>query len=142
MHHCNKGAPFERFAMDITGPFLESDRGNQYLLITMNFTKWPESYNIPNQEAPTVADALVINFFCYFGVPRELHSDQSCNFGSWFMQEVLECLGISETRTTPLYPQLDSMVELYVKTVEEYLRKAVFTHQRDWNERLPIFLLA
>jgi hypothetical protein len=54
MHHCN--TPFERFTMDITGPFLESDRGNQYFLITMNFTKWPEPYNISNQEAPTVAD--------------------------------------------------------------------------------------
>jgi hypothetical protein len=29
-----------------------------------------------------------------------------------------------------------------VKTVEEHLRKVVYTHQRDWDERLPIFLLA
>jgi hypothetical protein len=34
------------------------------------------------------------------------------------------------------------MVERYVKRVEEYLRKVVSTHQRDWDERLPIFLLA
>jgi hypothetical protein len=41
------------------------------------FTKWPEVYTIPNQKASTVADALVTNFFCHFGVPRELHTDQS-----------------------------------------------------------------
>jgi hypothetical protein len=29
-----------------------------------------------------------------------------------------------------------------VKTVEEHLRKVVSTHQRDWDERLPIFLRA
>jgi hypothetical protein len=34
------------------------------------------------------------------------------------------------------------MVERCVKTVKEYLRKAVSTHQRDWDEMLPIFLLA
>jgi hypothetical protein len=34
------------------------------------------------------------------------------------------------------------MVERYVKTAEEHLRKVVSTHQRDWDERLPIFLLA
>jgi hypothetical protein len=34
------------------------------------------------------------------------------------------------------------MVERNVKTVEEHMRKVVSNHQRDWDERLPIFLLA
>jgi 2-iminoacetate synthase ThiH len=34
------------------------------------------------------------------------------------------------------------MVGRYVKTLKEHLRKVVPTHQRDWDERLPIFLLA
>jgi hypothetical protein len=34
------------------------------------------------------------------------------------------------------------MVGRYVKTVKEHLRKVVSTYQRDWDERLPIFLLA
>jgi hypothetical protein len=29
------------------------------------------------------------------------------------------------------------MVERYVKTIEEHLRKVVSMHQRDWDERLP-----
>jgi hypothetical protein len=131
MHQYNVGAPFERIAIDIAGPFPESDRGNRYLLIAMDyFTKWPEVYAIPNQEASTVADTLVTNF-CRFGVPRELHSDQGRNFESRLMQGVLERLGINKTRTTPLHPQSDGMVEHYVKTVEEHLRKVVSTHQRD-----------
>jgi len=58
------------------------------------------------------------------------------------MQEVLEPLGVSKTRTTPPHPQWDEMVGRYVKTIEEHLRKVVSTYQRDWDERLPIFLLA
>ena len=34
------------------------------------------------------------------------------------------------------------MVERYVKTIEERLRKVVSTYEWDWDERLPIFLLA
>ena len=89
MHQYNVGAPFERIAIDISGSFPESDNGNRYLLIAMDyFTKWPQVYAIPNQVASTVADALVTNFFCRLGVPMELHSDQSRNFESRLMQEV------------------------------------------------------
>jgi hypothetical protein len=34
------------------------------------------------------------------------------------------------------------MMERYVKPVDEQFRKVVCTHQWDWDERLPIFLLA
>jgi hypothetical protein len=33
------------------------------------------------------------------------------------------------------------MVERYIKTIEEHLRKVVASHQRDWDERVPLFLL-
>jgi transposase InsO family protein len=106
------------------------------------FTKWPKVYAIPNQEASTVVNAPVTNFFCHFRVRKELHSDQGWNFESWLKQEVLKYLGISKTLITPLHLQLDGMVERYVKAVEQHLCKVVSTHQRDWEETLPIFLLA
>jgi hypothetical protein len=60
MHQYNVGASFERIAIDIAGPFPGSDKGNRYLLVAMDYvTKWPKFYAIPNQEAPTVTDALV-----------------------------------------------------------------------------------
>jgi len=34
------------------------------------------------------------------------------------------------------------MVEHYMNTIEEHQRKVVSTHQWDWDERLPTFLLA
>jgi hypothetical protein len=33
-------------------------------------------------------------------------------------------------------------VERYIKTIEEHLRKVVASHQRDWDEKLPLFLIA
>jgi tyrosine-protein phosphatase YwqE len=34
------------------------------------------------------------------------------------------------------------MVERYIKTIEEHLQKVVASDQRDWDERIPLFLLA
>lgn len=68
-----------------------------------------------------MAEALVTTFFCHFRVLRKLHSDHGHNFKSYLLQKVLQRLGVNRTRITPLHPQLDSMVEHYIKTAEEHL---------------------
>ncbi|XP_023703856.1 uncharacterized protein LOC111862580 [Cryptotermes secundus] len=122
---------------DVAGSFQRSDQGDRCLLIAMDdLTKWGEAYAIPNQEARTIAEALVTKFFCCFGIPQELHSDQGRSFESHLLQEVLQRLGVSKTHTTPLHPQSDGMPERYIKTIEEHLRKVVAFHQKDWDESL------
>jgi transposase InsO family protein len=106
------------------------------------FIKWPEAYAIPNQEASTVAEALVTNFFCGFGVPRKLRSDQGRNFNFRLIQEVLQRLGVNKICTSPMHTHSDGMMERYIRTIEEHLREVVASHQRDWDARLPIFLFA
>lgn len=139
----NSGAPFERVAMDVAGPFPVSNTGNRYVLVVIDyFSKWPEVYAIPNQEAKTVSDTFVNNWVCRYGVPIELHSDQGRNFESALFKEMCELYGIRKTRTTPLHPQSDGMVERFNRTLEEYLRKVVSSHQKDWDEHIPKFLMA
>lgn len=109
----------ERVAIDVLGPLPETDQGNKYILIAMDyFSKWPEAYALPNQETVTVANVLVSQFFSRFGVPGELHSDQGRNFESSVFQEVCTLLEIHKTRTTALHPQSDGMVERYNRTIE------------------------
>ncbi|UYV84436.1 K02A2.6-like [Cordylochernes scorpioides] len=143
MRESNVGAPFERIAIDVAGPIPVTEDGNKYLLVAMDyFTKWPEVYAIPNQEAATVARVIVDNLICRFGVPLELHSYQGRNFESEIFRELCQVLGIWKTRTTPLHPQLDGMVERFNKTMVEHLSKVVEQNQRDWDRRLPLFLMA
>jgi hypothetical protein len=81
MHQHNVTAPLKRIAIDVAGPFPRRDQGNRYLLVPMDyFIKWPDDYAIPKQEVLTVAETLVTNFFCSFGVQREVHCDQGRNF--------------------------------------------------------------
>ena len=54
------GYPMQVIAVDITGPFPESEAGNTYVLVVGDyFTKWMEAIPIPDQEATTVAAKLV-----------------------------------------------------------------------------------
>ncbi|GFX69822.1 retrovirus-related Pol polyprotein from transposon 412 [Trichonephila clavipes] len=82
-----------------------------------NFTKWPEAYPIPDQEASTVAEALVQHWISPFGVPLQLPSDQGRNFDSAACKRMCEILAINKTRTTALHPQSDGMVERFNWTI-------------------------
>ena len=54
MREYNVVFPFERIAIDIAGPFPVTDDGNHYIMVEGDyFTKWVESYAIPNQEVTT-----------------------------------------------------------------------------------------
>ncbi|KAL7841339.1 hypothetical protein SRHO_G00250300 [Serrasalmus rhombeus] len=133
------GAPMERVAVDVLGLFPRTEAGNRYVLVAMDFfTKWPEAYAV--QSAVTTAERLVEEFFCRFGLPEELHSDQGRNFESQVMAEVCQRLGVRKTRTTPLHPQSDGLVERFNKTLATQLAILADKHQRDWDRHLPLVL--
>ena len=137
------GAPMERVAVDIAGPFPVSASGNRYIVVVIDyFSKWPEAFPVPNQEAETVARVLVDGVFCRFGVPDELHSDQGRNFESTLFRECCQLLGIRKTRTTPLHPQSDGMVERFNRTLVQEMAKRCRHGQNDWDLYIPSILLA
>jgi len=137
------GAPMERVAVDIAGPFPRTPRGNRFICVIMDyFTKWPEAYALPDHEAGTVAEVLVTQFVTRFGVPGELHSDQGREFESRVFRECCELLGIHKTRTTPQRPQSDGMVERFNRTLAGELAKHCEASQQDWDLWLPYLLMA
>ncbi|KAJ8346723.1 hypothetical protein SKAU_G00281240 [Synaphobranchus kaupii] len=77
-----------------------------------------------------------------FGSPAELHSDQGCNFESQVLAEVCKRLGVTKTRTTPLHPQSDGLVERFNRTLATQLAILASQHQRDWDRHLPLVLWA
>ncbi|GBL92230.1 Transposon Ty3-I Gag-Pol polyprotein [Araneus ventricosus] len=139
----NVGAPFERMALDILGPFPVTTKGNRYVVVLMDyFTKWPQAIPIPDQEASTVAEELVRSWISCYGVPMILHSDQGTNFNSALFTELCKLLGILKTRTTALHPESDGMVERFNRKILNHLALFVSRNQTDWDTHLPLFLLA
>ncbi|XP_062421526.1 uncharacterized protein clasp1b [Pungitius pungitius] len=137
------GEPMQRLGVDVLGPLPLTDRGNRYILATVDyFTKWPEAYAIKDQEAETIVDALVEGIISRLGVPESIHSDQGRNFESKIFATMCTRLGITKTRTTPLHPQSDGLVERFNRTLGEQLAILTADHQRDWDMHLPLVLMA
>ena len=76
-----------------------------------------EAIPIPNQEASTVAEKLIVAVFLRFSPPEQLHSDQGRQSKSNLVREVCKLLHINETRTTPYHPQCDRLVEQFNRTL-------------------------
>ena len=76
MRRYDVGFPMEEIAIDIMGPYQASDEGNKYVLVVVDsFSKWMEAYAVPNIEAKTIAEKLVLEFVSRFGVPYQMKSD-------------------------------------------------------------------
>ena len=68
------GAPKERIEADIMRPLQETEWYNRYILVVANyFSKWFEAYPPSNQEATTLAQAIVNEWVSRFGAPMALH---------------------------------------------------------------------
>ena len=137
------GAPMERVALDIVGPFPISNHGNKYILVVTDyFTRWVEGYPMANAETTTIVDLFITNFICRFGVPRQIHTDQGRQFESGLFKELCRKLSIDKTRTTAFRPQSDGLVERFNRTLEDILSKYINKNQKDWDEQLPFALMA
>lgn len=89
------GYPLERVISDIMGPLPETESGNKYIIVISDyFTKWTDAYPLKNIESQTVAKVLVEQFFCKYGVPEIVHSDQGRQYESRLFKELL---GIRKT---------------------------------------------
>ena len=137
------GYPMQIVSVDILGPLPMTETGNSYILVVGDhFTKWMEAYSIPNQEAKTVANKLIDEFFCRYSTPEQLHSDQGAQFQSNLVAEVCRILKIGKSRTTPYHPQCDGVVERFNRTLLDMLATTTGNHPHDWEIHLRKVCLA
>ena len=133
------GAPMDRVATDILGPFPQSSSGNRYILLVGDyFTRWIEAYAIPEFSAKTVAEKLVYEFFSRFGSPFDLHSDQGQNYEASIFKEVCRLLEINKTRSSPYHPQSNGMIERFNRTLLDMIAVYTDQNQTDCDKYLPM----
>ena len=94
------GIPMERIATDILGELPETESGNRYILVISDYyTKWTESFPMPNMEARTVARIIVEKVITRFGVPSYIHSDQGKQYEGSLFHEMCRLLKQADART-------------------------------------------
>ena len=67
--------------MDVIGPMIpKASNGHEYVLVAIDyFTKWVESALYKSITQAVVARFLKHNIICYYGVPRELITNNGVN---------------------------------------------------------------
>jgi hypothetical protein len=94
----DKTGAMELASLDLCGSYPVTQKGHRYLLTYIDhFTRYPEAIPIPNQEAETVARALVTQVFTRPGCPQVLSLDRGINFMSALFQEMCKLFQVSES---------------------------------------------
>ena len=134
--------PFKRLALDFVGPLPLTENKNRYVLVCIDYaTRYPEAFPLKNQEAETVADALV-SLFSRVGVPQEIITDQGSNFMSDLMKQVCKLLSIHKMCTTPYHPEANGLVENFNGTLKKMLKSYAQKQPSNWDKFIPYILFA
>lgn len=132
------GEPFERIAIDISGPYHKSKHGHRYILAIIDyFSKFPVLIPMRQVDAEAVAKKVFRHWISIFGSPQIIHTDRGSNFESDLFRQQCALFGIIKTRTSPYYPQADGLVERLFRTVKPMISAVVLTNKMEWCEALP-----
>ena len=132
--------PWQEISMDLKGPIgsRPTTRGNHYLLVVLDlFTRSAEMIPIPDKTAKTVADAVVTQVFCRYGIPESILTDRGLEFDNSAMILLASELGIDKKRISPLHPQANGAVERLNRTIGQMLKKAQESNDSDWDLKIP-----
>ncbi|KAG1395715.1 hypothetical protein G6F58_011880 [Rhizopus delemar] len=132
---------FERFAIDYVGPFPPSKKGNQYIIVAMEyFTRWPIAKAVKAADSKTTVDFLYEEIFCQFGPPQYILSDNGTHFVSAEVEAFVKFVNVRHQYATPYHPQTNGRVEQFNGTLVNSIRKLVNSQKSNWDDILPTVL--
>ncbi|XP_076036537.1 uncharacterized protein LOC143022279 [Oratosquilla oratoria] len=134
--------PFSKIIIDCVGPLPKTPRGFQFLFTIVDCaTRYPEAIPLRRITAKNVVRAL-IHFFTQVGLPTVVQSDQGSNFISRLFNQVMESLGVRQSRSSAYHPQSQGVVERFHQTLKRVLRTFCIETGRDWDEGVDLLLFA
>jgi len=126
--------PNQRIHADLFGPLKTSDIGKKFILcMTESLTKYVKLVPPPNKEAKTVANAIFDKWYCRFGAPHDIITDQGKEFCARLSDELFKRLGTNHLTTSPHHPQCNSQAEVANKTITKYLTSFCDDSTLDWE---------
>ena len=76
------------------------DGKENVLVMTDAFYKFSVAVVTPNQQAITVAKALVDKWFYTYGIPSRIHSDQGKSFDNTIIKQLCKIYSVKQSTTT------------------------------------------
>ena len=85
--------------------------------MTDAFTKLSVAVTTNNQQALTVAKALVKRWLHVYGIPSRIHSDQGKSFDNKIINALCKMYGVERTMTSPYNRQGNSQCKRFNRTM-------------------------
>jgi hypothetical protein len=83
--------PNWRIHADLFRQMLTADSNKKFVLcITDAFTKYAVVTDVQNKNAGTVADTIFKEWFCKFGIPAQIHTDEGKEFINKLAAKMME----------------------------------------------------
>ncbi|KAJ0468174.1 putative nucleotidyltransferase, Ribonuclease H [Helianthus annuus] len=135
--------PFQKWGVDIVGPFPRSSGSAQYLLVAVDyFTKWVEA-----RPFTTISGYNVTRFFweqivCRFGLPLYIISDNAKQFAENPFKRWCERLKINQVFSSIAHPQGNGQVEQINRRIVDGIKRRLGQEGKGWADELPNVLWA
>ena len=96
--------PMDLLCIDFIKVDPSKDGKENVLVMTDAFSKFSMAVVMPNQQAKTVAKALVDKWFYVYGIPTRIHSDQGKSFDNKIIEQLYKIYGVKQSTTTQYNP--------------------------------------
>ena len=134
--------PLDLVCLDFTKVDPSKGGKENVLVMTDAFTKFSVAVTTNNQQALTVAKALVECWFHVYGIPSRIHSDQGKSFDNKIVDALCKMYGVERTMTSPYNPRGNSQCERLNRTMFGLLKTLTKEQKGDWPAHLPALTFA
>lgn len=134
LENIRTSAPLELVCVDFWSAEDSNNKSVDVLVVTDHFTKLAHAFPCRDQSAKSVTKKLWEGFFCVYGFPQRIHSDQGPSFESELVAELLEMGGIVKSHTTPYHPMGNGVTERFNRTLGNMLRSLPPRQKQKWPQ--------
>lgn len=138
LENIRTSAPMELVCIDFWTAESGDKKSTDVLVVTDHFSKLALAFPCRNQSAKQVARCLWDKFFCTYGFPKRIHSDQGANFESKLIKELLEMAGVHKSHTTPYHPMGNGITERFNRTLGGMIRTLPPKSKSRWPQMLQM----
>jgi hypothetical protein len=96
--------------------------GNQYLLISDKYSKFPIVRKLTSTTSRAIINHLK-SIFAEHGIPERLTTDNGPQYASQEFSDFMENYGVEHVTSSPMYPQSNGSAKRMVQTVKNILKK-------------------
>ena len=130
-------SPFHRLHVDLFGPLHDNNGKKMVMVMTDAFTKYVELAALESKSAQEVAKAIMDYWITRYSTPREIVTDGGKEFANQLLDAICVELGALHKVSSPYHPETNGCVEVFNRTMKNYLAAAIEPPYTEWEHLLP-----